>query len=63
MKNKIIRYGIIFLFFFAIFLLMLVSDGVFGNTIKNMTSWILVIIAIAFVLFCIIANIYYKLKK
>lgn len=63
MENKIIRYGTIFLFFFVIFFLMLASDGVFGETIKNMLGWIVLIGSIIFVLFCIIANGYVKTKK
>ena len=63
MKDKIIGYGTIFLFFLIIFFLMLIDDGAFGESIKNILIWIILIGSIVFVLFCIIANIYYKFKK
>lgn len=63
MKDKIIGYIGIFSIFLIIFLMMLASDGVFGEKIKNMLGWIVLIGAIVFVLACVIVNIKNKFKK
>jgi len=63
MKDKIIGYIGIFMFFLIIFLMMLADDGVFGEKIDNILGWIVLIGSIVFVLLCVIANIYNKFKK
>lgn len=63
MKDKIMSYGIISLIFLTMIFLMLVSDGVFGEKTKNMLGWIVLAISIVFLLACVIANIYNKLKN
>lgn len=54
MKDKIMSYGIIILFFLIMLFLMLVSDGVLGEKVKNIVGWILLIMTMVFVLACII---------
>lgn len=63
MKDKIIAYVVLFLFFLITFLLMLVSDGVFGEEIKITLGWIILIFSVVLVLISLITKIYYKFKK
>ena len=63
MKDKIIGYVSIFVIFLIIFFMMLADDGVFGEKIKHILSWVVLIGTISFIFLCIIINIYYKFKK
>lgn len=63
MKDKIIAYGTIILFFLVVFLLMLVSDGMFGEKIKSILGILILVFSIVIVLIIAIINIYYKFKK
>lgn len=60
MKDKIRVYAPLIAFLLIVILLMLADDGVFGETIKNMLGWIILIGSIMFLLLCLITN---KFKK
>lgn len=62
-KSNLISIIVILIFVFFIFILMLIDDGVFGENIKDLFGYIVLIASIIFVFSCIVANIYNKIKR
>ena len=63
MKDKIKVFVGLTICFLPIFLLMLASDGVFGESVKDILGWIILIIPIVLILIGVTTYIYNKLKK